>query len=260
MRYNNDDMTYAVVKYADDHLHTVLQWNAITEWVNDPDTWKKYPAVARLQGIRDYQFYRPIKVNGHSTYRECKRRFDEINDVRRAVEPLPDIISMTPNQFLQLPHSTQIEAILDIQGKYTKLRQDVGTAEMHARSEKVEAQWAEQQEERISMLEQTIQKTITKCKDQYAYIVQQVNDARVKQELEKYDIPMDEPNFVAIIDELESENRQLFSIQRELEAYRRRNIESNEGGENVSQEEITHTIDNKKMLADKLKQGLTIKK
>lgn len=260
MRYEDNDMTYAVIKYADDHQQITLRWNDITAWVNDPDTWEKYPVVARLQGIRDYQFYRPIKVKGKQAYRECKRRFDEINAVRKTLEPLPDMISMSPNQFLQLPYSTRVEAILDVQVKYAKLRQDLGSAEMKARSEKVELQWAEQQETRISQLEEEIQTTVKRCNDRYAYIVQQINNELVRQTLEKYDIPMDEPNHVAIIDELKSENRKLFSIRRELEAYRKRNVNDTDVAQNSPQTSGSKQDTVKQMMAEKLKQGLKVEK
>lgn len=220
MAYKDDDMTYAVVKYAEEHPEKKLTWTAIVDWIHEVGSDEDF-RLAGLAGIREYQFRRPVTRNGKKTYRECKKRFDEINQLREEMKQtkLPNLFRMNPGKFVSLPYSEQITAIQDMQDLYQELQKEKGIALQKVRSCQQDIKYVTELGERVSELEENVQKTVKRVNDQVAHIIRLLNDIEVISLLKEYQIPMDTLDHVKIQDFLEKDLTRIHDIGGEINAY-----------------------------------------
>lgn len=235
--YRDDDMTYAVIRYAEYYPSGKMAWKDISEWVNMEENQKADPVLRRLRGIHDYQFYRPVKRNGKKTYRECKQRFDEICEMRQFISEtnLPTLVTMNLGQFLALESSRQMKALVDMQDTYKEVLKRLGIAEAQAADKKTTEKYIKDISRRIEDLEERIDKTIRKSEQQIRYMMRKINETAVGLEVEKYGITAEGINRARIMDILEKEHDTIGSIKRDLEAYRR--FKKEEEGETAAEPE-----------------------
>lgn len=225
--YQDDDMTYAVVVYAEEHPAGKLQWKAIVEWIHKQETQDKYTRLNFLLGIRDYQFYRKVKRKNDkggviSTYRECKIRFDQINELREYISKtqLPDIVSVTPEKFLALTYSQQRSAIIQLQENYMELQERLGEAEAKAQHGRVQLEYIHKIERRIEDVDNAVKKVMEKYSRQLNHIIRCLNETEMRKEMQQFGITAEGIDRNRIMDFLEDQQRKLYSIKNDLNAYK----------------------------------------
>lgn len=235
MAYNKDDMTYAVVKFAEEHPEIKLTWTAIVDWIHDGGADNDF-RLARLMGVKDYHFYRPRKVDGKETYLECKIRFDEINQLRDEIRKakLPDFLSVKPEQFVLLPYSEQIKAVLELQKAYKELRAKLGIEREKDRKNKEDLNYVLDLGNRVETLEESVQKTVKRTEEQMAHIMRLLNETQVIGLLEEYQIPLDTPDHVKIMDFLDDDLARIHDIRVEIDSFVRIREANDEEGDKVT--------------------------
>lgn len=223
MAYRDDDMTYAVEEYARAHPEGKLFWTEIIEWIHEKENIEKDRRLKSLVGVRDYQFFRKVKRNGKETYRECKNRFDEINEVRAymSVSRIPRLMSAVPEEFLVLPFSQQREAIIEMQEEYGKQTKELGDYKARYNKTKIDEAYIERIEQRVESVELVIQRAIEKSSKQLEHIMKVLNEREARLEMEQKGITVDGIDRNKILDILEDQNNKLYSIKDDIEKYRK---------------------------------------
>ncbi|MGN0315684.1 MAG: hypothetical protein ACI4EG_12980 [Fusicatenibacter sp.] len=240
MAFKDEDMTYAVVEYARTHPSGKLVWKSIVEWIHEKKTRDKDSRLESLVGIKDYQFYRPVKRKGKrgksvSTYRDCKIRFDMINEGRAYVSDtrMPKLMSAAPEEFLALPYAKQREAIVEMQNMCRKLYADLGEADARAQRNRIDEEYINGIEQRIENIDIVIQKNLQKYSRQLNYIMRVLNEREAREEMEQYGITAEGIDRNRIMDILEDQGRKLYSIKDDVNRFRKlcmENVNDEKGG------------------------------
>lgn len=226
----------AVTKFAEEFPEGKLKWCDIVDWLNQEETWNKYPFAKRLRGIREYQFSRQVMRNGKKQNQECKVRFDEINEMRKEITKatLPLLITIRPEKFFDLSYSQQMNAIHEAQESYIQMKKSVMENDQIARSNEVDKKYIDALSVSVDELADEIKRTITRTKEQMNRMTKLCNEIEAIQIMEKYEIPMDEINIVKIMDELDSKFLKVYDIRDELKIYKNKKENNQvEGGQAV---------------------------
>lgn len=248
MAYRDDDMTYAVEEYARTHPEGKLFWTDIVDWIHEKENIENDRRLADLVGIRDYQFFRKVIRKGKETYRECKKRFDEINEARvyANCSKIPRLMSAVPEEFLVLPFSQQREAIIEMQEEYSKQTKEFGDYKAKYNKTRIDEAYIARIEQRVENVELVIQRALKKSSKQLDSIMKVLNEREARLEMEQKGITVDGIDRNKIIDILEDQSKKLYSIKDDIAKYRKVK-KGEQQKENINKKEEQTEIKEKKI-------------